>query len=221
MTGETPDRAASELRPGGWSVRRRVQDGTLLSDAHFFSGCSGQRASERPPDRGDLRRAGTRRNRGAQVEHPGAGGVAQPRQAAQGRHVCGIGSIRRCGLGHDVPRARISQVLPTENRHHVVDHQSTWWYEPGPHPSRLHLERRLLRPGTQEFGSNRIHRSAHPEPDDSRQVHPRHQAPTSLLDEGPIQTRGRKNADLPQLAVPWRGSESLPGRKGRTPIGSS
>ena len=37
----------------------------------------------------------------------------------------GIGSIRRRGLGHDVPRARISQVLSTEDRHHVVDHQST------------------------------------------------------------------------------------------------
>ena len=63
-------------------------------------------------------------------------------------------------------------------------------------------ERRLLRPGTEEFGWNRVHRSAHPEPDEFRRIYPRHQAPTNLLDEGPIQTRGRKNADLPELAVP-------------------
>ena len=43
---------------------------------------------------------------------PRIGRVAQPCQAAQGRHVCGIGSKCRCGRSHDVPRARISQVLP-------------------------------------------------------------------------------------------------------------
>ncbi len=162
MPHETSDRAASD----GGEVARLSADELKVTHYFptliFFSGCSRQRDSERPPDRGHLRRTRTRPKRGEQVELPGVGGLAQPRQAAQGRHVCGIGSTRRRGLGHDVPQARISHVLSTENRHHVVDHQSARRREPGPCPSRVHLERRLLRPGAQEFGSNRVHRSTHP-----------------------------------------------------------
>ena len=47
---------------------------------------------------------------------------------------------------------------------------------------------------------------------------PRHQAPTRLLEEGPLPAPGRKNAYLPRLAVPQRGSESIQGQgEGRRP----
>ena len=76
----------------------------------------------------------------------------------------------------------------------------------------------LLRPGAKELGSNRVHRSAHPEPDELRQIRPQYQTPAYVLDEGPIRTRGRKNADLPRLAVPQRRSKSIQGRReGRRP----
>ena len=97
----------------------------------------------------------------------------------------------------------------------VVHHQPARKRQPRPRSSRLHLERRLLHPGTGSLRQYRVCRSAHGPDHESGEISPEEEETEGLLDQGELQANARTHDHFPELAVSRGRPEHVEGNRAK------